>query len=485
MSSTGNKSKKETASSGTDKSRKDVEATQSAPLEMLRIALLRNAEVLEERIIRRGESVWIGSSEKNDFVISSSAIPPRFEMFPCKKGKYALQFTDGTQGRVSVGDDVFELHDLKKKGLAAKKGKFYLFQINESAKGKIVVGETSILFQFVPRPKVAPRPQLPASVRAGLLKTIDWRIAGIWFFAFLVHAAFFTWLRLTDWPVESKWEKFEKFHQLIVAPEKKEEKKEDEQAEKEADKTKEEEKKEERKTPKKQPVIEKIEKPRKTDEELERERKERREALASQLAERGINKIIGSMTEDGVGDLKDMLGQGDVAVDQDALLSQVSGVGVATADVGSLNGPAGGTGTGEAVEIGQTRMKGGDAAVNTGGAQAEKAVKGDVKRKNAAAVDGIGELDSKEVNRIIGQKMAAVKGCYERALRRNPSLKGKLVIRFTISGSGKVTFAVAVENDLTPEVAQCVVDAFKRFRFPEPEGGSLTMESPFMFLPSN
>ena len=89
------------------------------------------------------------------------------------------------------------------------------------------------------------------------------------------------------------------------------------------------------------------------------------------------------------------------------------------------------------------------------------------------------------VNKVIGRRMGAIKGCYERALRRDPNLKGKLVIRFTISGSGRVTTARAVENGLTPDVGNCVVSAFKRFRFPQPDGGSLTMESPFMFLPSN
>jgi hypothetical protein len=485
MSSTGKKPLKEAASSGTDKPQKDAQETPNTVLEILRIGILRDGRISEERMIKKGESVWIGSSEKNDFVILSSALPPRFEMFPYKKGKYALQFTEKMHGKLQVDDNVFDLHELRKKGLADKKGKFYIYPIAGSSKGKILIGDSSVLFQFVPKPKVQPRPQLPVVVRGNLLKTIEWRIAGIWLLSLAIHATFFTWLRLADWPVESKWEKFERFHQLMVAPEKEEEKKEADKEDKgEAEKTKE-EKKKEQKTPKKSPVEKAEAKPQKSNEELEKERRDRRAEVASQLAERGINKIIGSLTESGDGDIRDVLGQGDVGADQDALLSQVSGVGVATSDSGKLNGPAGGTGTGEAVEIGQVEMKGADAAVMTQGAGQEKQVRGDVKRKNAAAVEGTGELDSKEVNRIIGQKMAAVKGCYERALRRDPNLKGKLVIRFTISGSGKVTSAEAIENDLTPEVGTCVADAFKRFRFPEPEGGSLTMESPFMFLPSN
>jgi hypothetical protein len=166
-------------------------------------------------------------------------------------------------------------------------------------------------------------------------------------------------------------------------------------------------------------------------------------------------------------------------------LKQVAGVDVATGDSSTLRGPAGGKGTGEAADIEQVRMKGGDATVKTAGAGTERKVKGSVKRKNAAAVDGTGALSPQEVNKVIGRRMGAIKGCYERALRRDPNLKGKLVIRFTISGSGRVTAARAVQNDLTPEVGNCVAGAFKRFRFPQPDGGTLTMESPFMFVPSN
>ena len=280
-----------------------------------------------------------------------------------------------------------------------------------------------------------------------------------------------------------------KLQELIAAPaasfEKKkiEKKAEDGEPTEESEKSEKSKKTNEKKVSRKSPDSSKEAPERPSSQEAEKSRAERRSEIAAQLARRGINKIIGSLAGGGEGTLADVLGQGDVGADQDALLRQVSGVDVATGERGSLSGPAGGKGVGEAADIGQVRMKGGDATVETGGA--ERKVKVRVKRKNAEAIDGTGALDPQDVNKIIGQRMGAVKGCYERALRRDPTLKGKLVIRFTISGSGKVTAARAVQNELTSEVGECVSEAFKRFRFPQPDGGTLTMESPFMFLPSN
>ena len=59
-----------------------------------------------------------------------------------------------------------------------------------------------------------------------------------------------------------------------------------------------------------------------------------------------------------------------------------------------------------------------------------------------------------------------------------------MTIRFTVSGSGKVTAARATVNELSPDVGSCIVGAFQGFRFPPPEGGTATFEYPFLFTPA-
>ena len=48
--------------------------------------------------------------------------------------------------------------------------------LTDEARGKVVVGGTTFLFQFVAPPPPQPRPQLPLAVKVGLASQIDWNL---------------------------------------------------------------------------------------------------------------------------------------------------------------------------------------------------------------------------------------------------------------------------------------------------------------------
>ena len=58
-------------------------------------------------------------------------------------------------------------------------------------------------------------------------------------------------------------------------------------------------------------------------------------------------------------------------------------------------------------------------------------------------------------------RLGAIKACYERALKRNPTLSGKVVIHWTITQAGTVS-GVDVESDTLgdAEVASCINRSF-------------------------
>ena len=100
-------------------------------------------------------------------------------------------------------------------------------------------------------------------------------------------------------------------------------------------------------------------------------------------------------------------------------------------------------GSGKVATVGGLRGGGSIAEGGTGSAAAEKQVSGIVKTE-APAVDG--ELDPGMVAKEVRARQGAIKACYERALKRNPTLTGKIVMHWTITAAGTVS-GVDVEQD--------------------------------------
>src|SRR5450755_3851795 len=159
-------------------------AQQAGP-KVLRIGLVQSGRVIEERIIKQRTSVVVGQSEKSTFVVPTPNIPPQFKLFELIGPDYYLNFLDGMTGRVALATGITDLVALK--GQAKRVGPAYQVRLTDEARGKVVIGETTFLFQFVAPPPVQPRPQLPLSVKGGLASQIDWNLTIIAAFSFLLH----------------------------------------------------------------------------------------------------------------------------------------------------------------------------------------------------------------------------------------------------------------------------------------------------------
>ena len=119
------------------------------------------------------------------FVIPSNVVPAQFKLFELVGSDYYLNFMDGMSGRVALATGITDIGALK--GQAKRVGNAYQVKLTEEARGKIVVGETTFLFQFVAPPPVQPRPQLPLAVKGGLASQIDWNLTIIAAFSFMLH----------------------------------------------------------------------------------------------------------------------------------------------------------------------------------------------------------------------------------------------------------------------------------------------------------
>jgi hypothetical protein len=99
-----------------------------------------------------------------------------------------------------------------------------------------------------------------------------------------------------------------------------------------------------------------------------------------------------------------------------------------------------------------------------------------------------GRIAPEIVQRIVRASFDRTKACYERALKKTPSLTGRVTTRFVIDEGGKVSSAAPEASGTTLADAQavdCVVGVFKTLEFPKPQGGIVTIVYPLVFSPSD
>jgi TonB family protein len=97
-----------------------------------------------------------------------------------------------------------------------------------------------------------------------------------------------------------------------------------------------------------------------------------------------------------------------------------------------------------------------------------------------------GSLDREIIRRIIRRHINEVKYCYEQELPKRPGLGGRIMVQFTISGTGQVISSVLQSSTMgNVRVESCTVQAVRRWDFPAPLGGGLVIVSyPFVLTPA-
>jgi TonB family protein len=436
---------------------------------ILRACVVQGGKVIEEQRLGDREALTVGTSPKNTFVINDPSLPKSHELFAVRGGVYELVFTEGMRGKISTeaSPEPIDLADVKSSGRAEKHGAEYRLKLGEEHRGKVVIGDCTIIFQFVVPPPAPEKPKLPPAVRGSLLKSLDLPYTICLVAATLIEAPLLAVIYNAEPPKEITLETLdERWTQLIVPEFKPAPKKEEKVADKGTTATKEKQKSKAKADD--GPVDEA---------EAAAKKAERRAGIRKEIQGKGILAILGTAGEGSEGGaVADVFGQGGLGGDLDSAFDGIAGVGLASGGSRTTRGG----GTGEAASIGGLATAGGG-DVGLGG-KAERRV-GEVK---TAAPEVDGALDSESIAKVVKSRMSMVKDCYEKELKRDPGLAGKVEIEFTIDEEGRVTEATVASNSMSSDVVgTCIVGRIKRWRFPKPDGGSVTVMYPFIFTPSS
>jgi periplasmic protein TonB len=134
---------------------------------------------------------------------------------------------------------------------------------------------------------------------------------------------------------------------------------------------------------------------------------------------------------------------------------------------------------------------------NTGGSglsgrattQVESPVEGFAEAGGAAQRTGSSDLGSRsreEIERVFDANKGRIYTLYNRALRENPALQGKVVLRLTIAPDGRVTFCEIVSSELDdPELERGLVQRVLQFQFEARDDVEpITTTKPIDFFPA-
>ncbi len=465
---------------------------------VLRVGWVEGAQLREERVFRDPTEVTVGRHERSTFVCAGDRTPARFALFVPEGGSYRLHFTDAMDGRIARPEGVVTLATLRDQGRARRERDGWSIALDVHARGKVQVGEASVLFQFVPAPPPATRPQLPVAIRERPLARADWTynscLAGFLFLAF--GAVSFVEYGY-DPVVEDTADDSANVVRLVMPA------------------------LEEPAPP--PPTVQPTDAT-PTDREALNDRRDentdhptpahtagpthtpaaRRDpaAVAAQAMESArragdaalhgfersleFNPLVG--LRPGVGGVTDRIAAG-AEMNQTAD-DMANARGVDNSNRGILRN----TLTARA-DIGRrdllghgTRIVPQGPEITTGSTQqvVMRAPTGRIHVDTPEPPTGPGELPTEDVAGVIRRNLGGLQWCYTEGLRNHPSLQGRIEVHFTVGSTGRIAGAPGIQGfDESPEVRQCIGSRFRSMVFPQPAGGAVEFTFPFHFVPGS
>jgi hypothetical protein len=433
---------------------------------VLRIGVVQAGRVSEERIIKQRTHVTVGPSEKNMFVVSTTNLPATFRLFELVGNDYHLNFLDGMSGRIALPTGISDLSVLKGQARRNSQGA-YQTRLTDDSRGKVVIGDTTFLFQFVAPPPVQPKPQLPVAVLRGA-SSIDWNTTIIAAVSFLFHfmmlgAIYSDWL---DPVIDDEVTVAGLIDSLKALPPPPPV---DEQPAEKADNAAD-------KAPKEEAP--KTAAPSQAPSPKAGAMSEKQAAALHNELDQLEMQTLGALSSSGPATAGVLKG-GEVptnALDQAAASGAGVGVGNGDLNLGKGGGAIRPGMGGGLAGIGSTGRSG-DTGTGTG-----VKVEGPKGNASTGSVSNSGGTVS-NASRVVAGMRAGFRACYQRGLGENPDAAGSIRLTIRVGAGGEVAgVSASPSGSLPASVVSCVQARAQAAQFDAPEGGSAVIQVPVTFV---
>ena len=430
---------------------------------VIRVGIVQQGRVVEERVIKQRNTVTVGSSEAAMFLIPSPVVPPLHALFERVSDGYTLNVLEGMTGRVALANGITELSGARSR-----------IELSNDARGKVVIGHTTLLFQFVDAPPVQPRPQLPLAVKGGLAGSNDWSLTFIAAFSFLVHFGLASAM-YSDWSdpiVADRYDVVGLTDMLTRIPTPPVEVPEQPGS---------------IATPEARPAPRE---PNKTETAAPSSPRERPSAPQSAPADAARAAALAARAESMRIETLVAL-EGGPAVSDALKRSNVPGVDLSSAAERSIGVGKGNSelNLGVGSEPVQASKSPGLSALG-GPIRSEGIGKEAGKQTATAGPTGVAQVGVSTATIAIPNADSVVAGlrgrfrsCYQKGLLDDPTMAGKVTISARVGTNGEVVSSDIVSSSgLSPAVGRCIADVVRRATFTAPGGGGSTLQIPVTFV---
>ena len=114
-----------------------------------------------------------------------------------------------------------------------------------------------------------------------------------------------------------------------------------------------------------------------------------------------------------------------------------------------------------------------------------KQAKAEITQNAPGQGSGQGKRSADEIERVFQKNKGGIFNIYNRALRKNPSLAGQVVVQLTIAPGGEVIQVKILSSELGDEALERkLILKIKRFKFSNANVSKITVTYPIDFLPS-